>query len=108
MTVYDKRLARSHDDILEAVAAAEREAAAAAEATKRAYDERVSGLNALLALRRTNDQRKALALQLESLSRLNESSNKLHESLDLREVLDAVESVCRGLFHGFQAPREAA
>jgi len=53
----------------------------------------------LLALRRGNDQRKALALQLESLQRLNESSNQLHISLDLREVLDAVESVCRGLFH---------
>lgn len=53
----------------------------------------------LLTLRRSNDQRKALALQLESLGRLNESSNQLHGSLDLREVLDAVESVCRGLFH---------
>jgi diguanylate cyclase (GGDEF)-like protein len=53
----------------------------------------------LVGLRRTNLQRKAIAVQLESIQRLNESSNELHSSLDLREVLDAVESVCRGLFH---------
>lgn len=50
---------------LEAVAAAEREAAAAAEATKRAYDERVSGLNALLALRRQESAEAAKAADAE-------------------------------------------
>ncbi len=55
-------------------------------------------LVALVALHRATVSRKVLTSQLSLLQRLNEGSASLHQSLDQREVLDAVEQVCRGLF----------
>lgn len=52
----------------------------------------------LFALRRASLQRKTLGRQLESLELLNGASERLHGSLDLRDVLDEVERICQQLF----------
>ncbi|MCI4398880.1 MAG: GGDEF domain-containing protein [Acidobacteria bacterium] len=53
---------------------------------------------AIMALRHAMENRQVLARQLDLLTRLNQGSASLHQSLNLKTVLDETEQVCRNLF----------
>lgn len=53
---------------------------------------------AIIALHHAMENRQVLAWQLDLLTRLNQGSASLHQSLELKTVLDEAEQVCRNLF----------